>query len=130
MLFRPSVEVEPEHLVFRPRLFRKRIPFDAISRIESVKRDMISYEENYLLFFLDDGRTFWLSELDSGFGPAEIKLRERFQPFNPNWMETLEHAPAGTRQIIWDRKHSDDMRAQRFARLRKRSRGKHSAPRR
>jgi len=129
MLFKPSVEVESEHLVFRPWLFRKRIALDAIRRIEGVKRDLASHEENYLLLFLDDGRTFWLGELDPGFGAAEIKLRERFQPFNPHWMGSLERTPAGTRQIIWDREQGDNMQAWRFARLRKRSRVKPRTPR-
>lgn len=130
MLFKPSVDVEPDHLVFRPWLFRKRVALDSIRRIERIKRDLASHDANYLLLFLDDGRTLWIGEMDPGFGAAEAKLRERFQPFNPYWMEALERSLAGTRQIIWDREQTDDDGPRRVARLRKRSRGKVRASRR
>jgi hypothetical protein len=78
MLFTPSAKVEGEHLVFRPWLFCKRVALKSIHRIECIKRDLATHEQNYLLLFLDDGRTVWLGELDPGFPAAEAKLRDKF----------------------------------------------------
>ncbi|MBW8744114.1 MAG: hypothetical protein JF628_07175 [Sphingomonas sp.] len=128
MLFTPSVEVEEDHLLFRPWLFRKRVPLDSIHRIESLRRDLVTYEENYLLLFLDDGRMFWLGEMSAGFRAAEAKLRERFATFDQHWMERLERNSTGVRQIVWDREQVAPGSA-RLTRLRKRLRRGPAGPR-
>jgi len=129
MLFAPRVEVEEDHLLFRPWPFRKRVALDSIHRIESMKRDLVTYEENYLLLFLDDGRMFWLGELDSGFHAAEEKLRARFATFDPNWMEEQEGSSVGTRRVVWDRAETESSHPARLARLRRRLRRRSAASR-
>jgi hypothetical protein len=98
-----SVEVDGDELLIRPWIRRKRIALNSIRRIESLKRDMLTHEENYLLLTLEDGRVFPLGELDRGFSAAETKLRAIFSPFDPHWMAVLEGAQAGLRQLIWER---------------------------
>ena len=99
-----SIEVDGDELFNCPSIRRKRIALSSIRRIESIKRDVITHEENYLLLTLDDGRVFPLGELDHGFSTAEKKLRETFSPFDPQWMAVLEGGPAGLRQPIWEQK--------------------------
>ena len=104
MVSTPSLKIEGDALVIRAWLrSTRRIALDRIRRIGSVKRDLVTFEQNYLLLELDDGEQASLGELDRGFPAVEEKLRERFSPFNPGWKAVLEGGPAGVRHLIWER---------------------------
>ena len=79
-----------------------RIGFDQIRRIVGEKLDKLTYEENFLLLDLDDGRRISLGELDSGFAESESALRT-FASLDPNWRAELESAPAGTPRLLWEK---------------------------
>jgi hypothetical protein len=104
MLSTPSLTIAGDDLVVREWLRRrKRFALRSIRRIESVKIDKVTYEENHLLLELDGGKVVSLGQLDRGFQAVEERLRARFDPFDPDWMARLEDGPAGQRRLIWER---------------------------
>ena len=107
MLSTPSLTIEGDDLVVREWLHRrKRFALRSIRRIESVKIDKVTYEENHLSLELEGGKVVLLGQLDRGFPAVEERLRAQFNPFDPDWMARLEGGPAGRRRLIWERPES------------------------
>lgn len=98
----PWVKLERDNIVFRPWFRKKRISLHDICRIESYKLDKITFEENFIMLHLFDGREFPFGEFDDGFALLIDKLQALFQPFPADWHEVLAIKPAFVRNLIWD----------------------------
>ena len=65
MLSRPSLTIEGDDLVVREWLRRRKwFALRSIRRIESVKTDKVTYEENHLLLELEGGKVVALGQPD------------------------------------------------------------------
>lgn len=78
-----------------------------IVKISSVRINMITYDQNYLIIHFNDSSYIYIGELESGFKNFIKYIIDNFRNFNKNWYGDTENNKYDLPIVLWEKTNSN-----------------------
>lgn len=101
-MFRPKVRCSSDGIIHHRGIFKEKMRWSDVTTVFSEKRNMITYEQIFLVFLSADKEIF-IGELVGGFSDLELCLIGNLENFPRNWKQESELMEVGEVKKLWSR---------------------------
>lgn len=97
---RRSIEIYDDNFTIKENWKKYNVHFNEIISISSIKIDMVTYDEIFLIIETSHKDEIYIGELYNGFEQFQLEIVSRYN-LNPEWREEAEKSNCGDKISLW-----------------------------